>query len=195
MRVASAQPVPVYLDREATLEKVSKVVSDAGNENAELLAFPETFVPGYPSWADYTHASYFDHPDQKKAWARYLDQSVDIAAGHLDGVTRTVAETGVFTYVGVAERAPSGGSVYASLVAIHPSNGIVSVHRKLKPTYGERLMWADGDGAGLVAHGWGGTIVSGLNCWENWMPGANHHVQPGNPRPRGGMARVSGSQP
>lgn len=170
MRVASAQLAPVYLDRDATLEKATKAITEAGNENAALLAFPETFVPGYPSWADYTHASYFNHPDQKTAWSRYLKASVDIGAGHLDGVVAAVSETGTFTYLGVVERAPSNGSVYAALVAIDPLKGIVSVHRKLKPTFGERLMWADGDGAGLVAHQLGEVKVSGLNCWENWMP-------------------------
>ena len=170
MRVAAAQLAPVYLDKKATLEKVSQFITEAGSEGARLIAFPETFVPGYPSWADYTHASFFDHPDQKEAWARYLDQAVDVQAGDLTGVVETVSTAGVFTYLGIVEKASSRGSVYASLVAIHPEKGIVSVHRKLKPTYGERLMWADGDGAGLMAHQWDGTKVSGLNCWENWMP-------------------------
>jgi nitrilase len=72
--------------------------------------------------------------------------------------------------VGVVERAASGGSVYCSLVAIDPGDGIVGVHRKLKPTYTERLVWADGDGAGLVAHRHQDATLTGLNCWENWMP-------------------------
>ncbi|MGD2060492.1 MAG: carbon-nitrogen hydrolase family protein [Acidimicrobiia bacterium] len=170
MRVAAAQLAPVYLDRDATIEKVAKATTDAANLDVSLLAFPETFVPGYPSWADYTHASYFDHPEQKTAWARYVEASVDVSRGDLDPVVTAAREGGVFVYLGVLERSLSRGSVYASLVAIHPTRGIVSVHRKLKPTYGERLMWADGDGAGLVAHDWAGTRVSGLNCWENWMP-------------------------
>jgi nitrilase len=170
MRVASAQLAPVFLDREATIEKVAKTVVEAANLDASLLAFPETFVPGYPAWADHTHASFFDHPDQKAAWARYLDSAVDLGRGDLHPVVSAARDTGVFTYVGVAERSSSQGSVYASLVAIHPEHGIVSAHRKLKPTYGERLMWADGDGAGLLAHDWRETRVSGLNCWENWMP-------------------------
>ena len=170
MRVAAAQLAPEYLDREATIEKVAKTITEAANLDASVLAFPETFVPGYPSWADYTHASYFDHPDQKEAWSRYLKAAVDLRAGHLDQVVEVVRETGVFTYLGILERAPSGGSVYASLAAIDPVEGVVSVHRKMKPTFGERLMWADGDGAGLVVHDHAGARVSGLNCWENWMP-------------------------
>lgn len=164
------QRPPVFLDRDGTLGVVLDSMAEASAGGAELIAFPETFVPGYPSWADFTHASYFDHPDQKAAWAQYLDASVDVERGDLDEVVESSAALGLFTYLGIAERSTSGSSIYCSLVAIHPERGIVGVHRKLKPTYGERLMWADGDGAGLVAHEFGDTKVSGLNCWENWMP-------------------------
>ncbi len=170
MRVAAAQLAPAFLDREATIAKVVEAMHEAAAGGAQLIAFPETFVPGYPSWADFTHASYFDHPDQKAAWAQYLDASVDVGRGDLDAVVAASAELELFAYLGVAERGASGASIHCTLVAIHPERGIVGVHRKLKPTYGERLMWADGDGAGLVAHDWHDTRVSGLNCWENWMP-------------------------
>lgn len=170
MRVAAVQKAPVFLDRDATLAVVLETMAEAASGGADLVAFPETFVPGYPAWADFTHASYFDHPDQKAAWAQYLDAAVDIERGDLDDVVARVADLGVFVYLGVAERAASGASIYCTLVAIAPDRGIVGVHRKLKPTYGERLMWADGDGAGLLVHETHGTRVSGLNCWENWMP-------------------------
>lgn len=174
MKVAAAQFAPVYLDRDATLDRVLDVMGDAAAAGVTLIAFPETFVPGYPSWADHTDASSFDDPDQKAAFSRYLDQAVDISRGDLDTVVTVAAQLGVFVYLGVAERSVSGGSIYASLVAIDPTAGIVGVHRKLKPTFGERLVWADGDGAGLIAHDVaspdGAVRVSGLNCWENWMP-------------------------
>lgn len=170
MRVAAVQHAPVYLDREATLDKVVLLIAEAAAEGADLLAFPETFVAGYPSWADFTNASAFDDAKQKQAFSQYLDSAVDVASGHLDPVVAASAEHGVFVYLGIAERSVSGGSIYATLAAIHPERGLVGTHRKLKPTYGERLMWADGDGAGLRAHDFAGTRVSGLNCWENWMP-------------------------
>lgn len=170
MRVAAVQRPPVFLDRNATVRSVVDTMAEAAGEGAQLVAFPETFVPGYPAWADFTHASWFDHPDQKAAWAQYLDAAVDVGRGDLDDVVAAAGEYDLFTYLGVAERSDSGSSIYCSLVAIHPERGIVGVHRKLKPTYGERLMWADGDGAGLVVHDYLDTRVSGLNCWENWMP-------------------------
>ncbi len=170
MRVAAVQHAPVLLDRDATVAKVVELIGEASANGAQLIAFPETFVAGYPSWADFTDASTFDDPVQKQAYAQYLDSAVVVARGDLDSVVAASAETGCFIYLGVAERSTSGGSIYCTLVAIHPRDGIVGTHRKLKPTYGERMMWADGDGAGLRAHNFAGTRVSGLNCWENWMP-------------------------
>ena len=170
VQVAAVQAAPVYLDRAATVDKSAQLVYEAAADGAQLVAFPETFVAGYPSWADFTAASTFDDPAQKAAFSRYLDSAVVIDRGDLDPVVRASADTGAFVYLGVVERSVSGGSVYCSLVAIDPNAGIVGVHRKLKPTYGERLMWADGDGHGLRAHEFAGTRVSGLNCWENWMP-------------------------
>jgi len=170
VRVAAVQHAPAYLDREGSVGKVLAAMLAAADSGTELIAFPETFVAGYPFWADFTHASPFNSPKQKAAYAQYVDASVDVSAGHLDEVVAAAAELKQFVYLGIAERSSSGTSVYCSLVAIHPVRGIIGVHRKLKPTYGERLVWADGDGNGLVAHEFAGTKVSGLNCWENWMP-------------------------
>ena len=204
MRVAAAQLAPAFMQREATLDKVLDALGEAAANGAKLVAFPETFVPGYPSWADFTNASTFDDADQKAAYSMYLDQSVDIARGDLDTVVGVAAQLGVFVYLGVAERSESGGSIYCSLVAIDPTVGIVGVHRKLKPTFGERMMWADGDGHGLRVHDVqtdAGTVrVSGLNCWENWMPltraamwaqGPKIHIAtwPGSPETSGDISR------
>ncbi len=144
MRVAAAQLAPAFMQRDATLDKVLDALGEAAANGAQLVAFPETFVPGYPAWADFTNASTFDDSDQKAAYSMYLDQSVDIARGDLDTVVAVAAQLGVFVYLGVAERSESGGSIYCSLVAIDPTVGIVGVHRKLKPTFGERMMWAEG---------------------------------------------------
>ncbi|HJM72498.1 MAG TPA: nitrilase-related carbon-nitrogen hydrolase, partial [Acidimicrobiales bacterium] len=170
MRIAAIQTSPVYLDRAATIGVVLDRIAEAGAGGADLVAFPEVFVPGYPVWLDLTNAAAWEDPDQQETFARYVDQSVEVHGPEFAQVVDAVQEIGAFTYVGVVERAASGGSVYCSLVAIDPTSGIVGVHRKLKPTYGERLVWADGDGAGLVAHDHRGVRLTGLNCWENWMP-------------------------
>ncbi len=170
MRIAAVQDTPVYLNRAATTERVVERITEAGVGGADLIAFPEVFISGYPNWLDRTNGSAWEDPQQQEAFARYLDQAVDVNGAEFGQVVTAVREARAFTYVGVVERAASGGSVYCSLVAIDPEMGVVSVHRKLKPTYGERLVWADGDGAGLVAHDHAGARMTGLNCWENWMP-------------------------
>lgn len=170
MRIAGVQAAPVYLDRKGTIEKVIASMTEAAGNGADLVAFPETFVPGYPSWTDFSDASTFDDAEQKAAFAWYLDQSVDVEGAEFQEVVTAARDLEMFSYVGIVERSPSGGSVYCSLVAIDPVAGVVGVHRKLKPTYGERLVWADGDGHGLRVHDHRGWRVSGLNCWENWMP-------------------------
>jgi nitrilase len=170
MRIAAVQATPSYLDRGATIGVVLDRIAEAGDGDADLVAFPEVFVPGYPVWLDLTNASAWEDPAQQETFARYVDQAVEVHGAEFGQIVDAVRDIGAFTYVGVVERAASGGSVYCSLVAINPEAGIVSVHRKLKPTFGERLVWADGDGAGLVAHDHRGVRLTGLNCWENWMP-------------------------
>lgn len=170
VRVAAVQASPAFLDREGTIAIVVDRIVEAAAGGADLVVFPEVFIPGYPIWLDRTNSSAWEDPDQQAAFACYLDQAVDVHGPEFAVVVEAVREAGLFAYVGVAERSASMGSVYCSLVAIDPLAGIVSVHRKLKPTYTERLVWADGDGAGLTAHDHAGVRLTGLNCWENWMP-------------------------
>ena len=170
LRVAALQAAPVWMNREATLALVVEKIREAGAAGARLVAFPETFVPGYPAWVDITNTSAWEDADQQAAYAWYLDQAVDVDGEEFGEVVSACREAGVFAYVGIAELSRSRGSIYCSLVAIDPEQGVAGVHRKLKPTFGERLVWADGDGNGLLAHQHDGVRVSGLNCWENWMP-------------------------
>ncbi len=138
----------------------------------QLLAFPETFLPGYPYWVMLGGVDRFNDQQAKAAYAAYVDAAVDLDGFELKQITAAVRDLGVFVYLGIAER--SGTSVYATLVAIDPERGAMSAHRKLMPTYGERTVWAVGDGHGLRVHDVGGMLVGGLNCWENWMPLARH---------------------
>ena len=170
MRVAAVQAAPAFLDRAGTIAIVLDRLAEAAAGGADLVAFPETFVPGYPVWADISNTSAWEDADQQAAYSIYLDQAVDVDGAEFTEVITAVRDLGVFAYIGVVERSASRGSVYCSLVAIDPSTGVVGVHRKIKPTFGERLLWADGDGAGLRTHEYRGVRLSGLNCWKNWMP-------------------------
>ena len=172
LRIAGAQIAPVWLDREATIDKVVAWVRSAAANGAGLVAFGEALIPGYPFWIELTDGARFDSPVQKALHAHYLDQAVQIEAGHLDRVCQVAAECGVRVVVGCIERPRDRGghSVYASLVHIDTQGHIGSVHRKLMPTYEERLSWSPGDGHGLRTHACGPFTLGALNCWENWLP-------------------------
>lgn len=170
--VGVAQIAPVWLNREATLSKVEAAIEHAAAEGCQLVTFGEALVPGYPFWIDRTDGARFNDPRQKRHYARYLDQGVVIERGDLNGVSALAKQHQIAIYLGVMERAPDRGghSLYCTLVYVDATGAIKSVHRKLHPTYEERLAWAQGDGHGLVVHDLGPFRVGGLNCFENWLP-------------------------
>lgn len=195
INVALAQISPIWLDREATLDKVAEKIEQAGKQNADLVVFGEALVPGYPFWLDLTGGARFNSPLQKQIHAHYLRNAVSIENGDLDRITTIAENHEISIYLGVIERpADRGGhSLYCSLVYIGGDGSIGSVHRKMMPTHEERLAWSVGDGHGLRTHKLGPFSVGGLNCWENWMPlarsalyaqGENLHVAvwPGSER-------------
>jgi nitrilase len=176
MRVAAAQTAPAWGDRAATAERVADWIGRAAAEGAGLVAFGETFLPGYPFWVSRTDGARFDSPDQKRAYAFYLEAAVELGGPELARVVEAARDHGVFVYLGTVERVPGGGTVYATLVAIDPERGIVGAHRKVMPTYEERMVWGQGDGHGLRAYVTNGIRVGGLNCWENWLPQARQAI-------------------
>lgn len=172
LKLALPQLSPTWLSREAGLTKVLGAIAAAKVENADFIVFSEGFVPGYPFWLDGTGGAAFNDAKQKEIFAHYSDQAVTIEKGHLDDICTALKNANMACYLGIIERAGdrSGHSLYCSYVYINADGIIQSVHRKLQPTYEERLVWSPGDGNGLVTHKLGEFTVGGLNCWENWMP-------------------------
>jgi nitrilase len=172
LTVGLAQIAPVWLNREKTLEKILGQVQAAADAGCQLVAFGEALLPGYPFWIERTDGAVFNSPVQKEFHAHYLDQAVQVEAGHLGPLCEAAEKRGITVVTGIIERpADRGGhSIYASLVYIDSQGLIQSIHRKLMPTYEERLTWSPGDGHGLRVHKLGAFTVGGLNCWENWMP-------------------------
>lgn len=172
LTVALAQIAPVWLDREQTIAKVVVKIREAAAADCRLVVFGEALVPGYPFWVEWTDGARFESRVQKEIFAHYAAESVVIEQGHLDAVRAAAAETQTTVYLGCIERPPDRGghSLYCSLVYIDARGEIGPVHRKLVPTYEERLVWSPGDGHGLRVHKLGAFTVGGLNCWENWMP-------------------------
>jgi len=172
LTVGLAQIAPVWLNRERTLMKIMNQVKAASEAGCHLVAFGEALLPGYPFWLERTDGARFNSPMQKEIHAYDMQQAVQIETGHLDPICQAAREGQIAIVLGIIERpADRGGhSLYASLVYITREGMIESVHRKLMPTYEERLAWSPGDGHGLRVHPLGAFTVGGLNCWENWIP-------------------------
>jgi nitrilase len=172
LTVGIAQISPVWLNRKRTLDKIIEYVCSAAQKGCELVVFGEALLPGYPFWIERTNGARFNSPLQKDIHAHYLQNAVQIEAGDLNHLCETAGRHRIAVVLGCIERAADRGghSIYASLIYIDPGGTIRSVHRKLMPTYEERLTWSPGDGHGLKVHSIGPFTLGGLNCWENWMP-------------------------
>jgi nitrilase len=172
LKIGLAQIAPVWLNKVKTRGKINGFIEQAGSENCDLVVFGEALLPGYPFWLGLTHGADFNSKMQKEIHAHYIRNAIQIEAGELDMLCETARKNRVAVYLGIIERARNRGghSLYASLVYINKEGKIQSVHRKLQPTYDERLTWSPGDGNGLQVHPLKEFTVGGLNCWENWMP-------------------------
>lgn len=172
LKVGLAQMAPVWLNREQTLEKVCSFIEDAASKNCELVVFGEALIPGYPFWVERTDGARFNSKVQKEIYAYYLEQGVQIEAGHLDKVCALAKQKKITVVIGTVERAPDRGghSMYCTLVYINNNGLITHTHRKLMPTYEERLVWSIGDGHGLQVQKLKNFTAGALNCYENWMP-------------------------
>lgn len=170
--VGLAQISPVWLNKTKTLKKVVDYINQAAQKNCSLLAFGEAFVPGYPYWIELTNGAQFNSPLQKEMHAYYLNQAVQISNGDLDEVCLACKNNNITVILGCIELAKDRGnhSLYCTLVYINNKGEIKHTHRKLMPTYEERLSWSPGDGHGLQVHPLEAFTVGALNCWENWMP-------------------------
>jgi nitrilase len=169
--VACVQAEPVILDRERTLDKLEGLATQAAGKGAELVVFPETFVPVYPSsrWAK-AFAGWQD-TGAKETFARIAQNSIAVGSPSEQRLAACARELGVWLVTGVNEVEPERpGTIYNALLYHAPDGSLALHHRKLVPTNHERLIWGQGDGRGLDAVETGFGRVGGLVCWENYMP-------------------------
>jgi nitrilase len=171
VKVACVQAEPVILDRDATVDKLVRLVAETAGEGASLVVFPETFVSVYPSsvWAR-ALAGWGDER-AKDAFARLAEQAVTVPGEAADRIGEAAREHGVWIVTGVTEVDPERpGTLYNSLLYHAPDGELAQRHRKLVPTNHERLVWGQGDGGGLRAIPTELGRIGGLICWENYMP-------------------------
>jgi predicted amidohydrolase len=147
---------------------------EAATAGAQLIVFPETWLPGYPAWLDTCRdVGIWDSPAVKTVFGRHAAESVDVAGDAGSELSRLAADTGATIVIGVVERVaqgPGNGTLYNSMLTYGPDGRLLNHHRKLMPTYTERLVWGQGDADGLHAVASSGARIGGLICWEHWMP-------------------------
>ena len=172
LAVAIAQLAPAFIDRAAGVAQMIGAIETAAGQGAAMIVFPEGLLPAYPFWLSDGGGARFDDARNKRLFAHYSREAVCLEDGDLDPVLDALRAHDMCGWLGIIERPRqrSGHSLYCSYVFADATGTVRSVHRKLQPTYEERLVWSPGDGAGLVTHRVGAFTVGGLNCWENWMP-------------------------
>ena len=163
VKVAAVQAAPVFLDTNATVEKVCALIEEAAGQGAQLIAFPEVFVAGYPYW------NWIMNPVEGSPWFDKLCRSaIEIPGPEIQRIAQAAGRHGVHVVVGVNERSPTGiSTLYNTLVFIGPDGKLLGRHRKLVPTWAEKLTWANGDGASLRVYDTAIGPLGGLACGEN----------------------------
>jgi nitrilase len=164
-KVAVVQAAPAFLDLEAGVDKTIAFIEEAASADARLVAFPETWLPGYPWWI------WLGAP----AWAmmkgfvgRYFDNSLSYDSPEAEKLRQAARRHNIFVVLGLSER--DGGSLYISQWIIGPTGETIAQRRKLKPTHVERAVFGEGDGRGLAVHDTEIGRLGALCCWEHLQP-------------------------
>jgi nitrilase len=157
-----------------SLEQTRRLTAEAAAGGAALVVFPETWLPGYPAWLDVCRdVALWDHEPTKQVFARYRAESVDVSGESGAALSSIARDSGVTLVVGVSERVSSGpgsGTLFNALLTFGPDGRLLNHHRKLVPTFTERMVWGQGDSEGLRAVDTPAGRIGGLVCWEHWMP-------------------------
>jgi len=172
-RVAVVQ-AEVAPDLASGLDLTRELTGRAAREGAGLVVFPETWLPGYPAWLDVCRdVALWNHEPVKRVFARMAENSVVVSGESGEALAGIAREHRVTLVVGVTERIDADlgrGTLYNALLTYGPDGALLNHHRKLVPTYTERMVWGNGDAQGLGAVETPAGRVGGLICWEHWMP-------------------------
>lgn len=173
-KIAAIQATPVFLDRSATVEKACELIAIAGHEGARLVVFPEAFIPTHPHWVWEIPAG--EEEMLGGLYTALLENAVTIPSEATERLCRAAKLANVYVVMGMSERntEASGASMYNTILYIDAHGEILGKHRKLVPTGGERLVWAQGDGSTLRVYDTSLGKIGGLICWENYMPLARY---------------------
>ena len=174
LNIAIIQHKPVHLNLPASTEKALQLIKEAANNKAQLIVFGETWLSGYPAWIDHCpEIAQWNNEATKEAFALMHRNSADVNGEEIKSICLLAKELKVIVCMGLNEKINNGigsGTIYNSFVIINADGEIINHHRKLVPTFNEKLLYGNGDAAGLKTADsqWG--KIGGLICWEHWMP-------------------------
>ena len=168
-KIAVVQAEPILFDKEASLEKALNLISKAAEQNAELIVFPELFIPGYPIGMTFGFTVGKRTEPGRTDWKRYSDSSIVVGDSDFNQLSSAAIQAKAYISIGFSERDAISGTLYNSNVIFEP-DGSYKVHRKLKPTGAERVVWGDADKGyfPITETPWG--PIGSLICWESYMP-------------------------
>jgi len=172
VKVAVVQASPVLFDRDATVEKTCRLVQEAAGKGAKLVLFPEAFIPAYPKGLSFGTVIGNRTDAGRRIFQRYWENAIDVPGPETEILGKAARDAGIYLAIGVIERdsQSSRGTLFCTLLYFGPDGRLLGIHRKLKPTAGERLIWGEGDGSTLAAFDTELGKIGGLICWENYMP-------------------------
>jgi predicted amidohydrolase len=180
IRAAIIQAKPVYYDLQASITKALDLIEKAAAQGAQLITLGETWLPGYPGWLDYCPAAaQWNYAPTKAVFARLHENSLLVPSPEFASFANAAKRLGIVLVLSVnecVENGPGHGTLYNTLLTFDATGELVNRHRKLMPTYTERLVWGQGDGTGLAAVPTAVGRVGALVCWEHWMPLARQAV-------------------
>jgi nitrilase len=175
-KVAAAQIAPIFLNKEKTVIKACATISEGGEKGAELIVFPEAFISGYPDWVWLIPNS--QGATLNELYVKLVENAISVPDESTEKLCKAAKSAGINVVIGMHERnsESSNTSLYNSLLFIDDQGAILGKHRKLIPTGGERLIWAQGDGSTLGSYDTSVGKIAGLICWENFMPLARNAI-------------------
>jgi nitrilase len=170
VKVCVVQDSPIFFDKEKTMSKVEELTKEYAKQGCELIVFPESFIPGYPRGFSFGAKVGSRTTEGRKLYSEYYKNSLDVESEDLKKLESLAKSQNVYLVIGVTEKENKSGSLYCSMLYISPQTGLLGVHRKIKPTGSERIIWAEASGESLVTFQTQIGKLGGLICWENYMP-------------------------
>lgn len=164
------QDNPVFFNKEKTIQKVESLTKQYARAQCELIVFPESFIPGYPRGFSFGTTVGRRTTEGRKLYREYYNNSLDTQSEDIKRLEDLSKSQNVYLIIGITEKENRTGSLYCSMLYISPVSGLLGIHRKIKPTGTERIVWSEGSGDSLVTFQTSIGKLGGLICWENYMP-------------------------